>query len=242
MSRAEEQSGQMVDGYSDGVQLKTELKLRTYEYLMPFNYENVKVRRKYRSGQEFHGVELNPLNSLTDKLRSDAGDSIAVEEHDPIVRAVIIGSACAPPGYVMIECEPVESFYRSDEMRSVMPVRFRIGGLWGMHMRCDQWWCWGSAEGLEGELSNNRKAGPYENPPEELLNHQKAWMPQGTVKGHWREAPLAGMSCAVFEIPKSKRIRISGGCELLPWSEDNYPEDIHYSFRIIRTTVAVGAD
>jgi hypothetical protein len=54
-----------------------------------------------------------------------------------------------------------------------------------------------------------------------------------------REFPLAGMSCAIFEIPESKKIRISGGSQIPGWTDDTYPDDAHYSFRIIRTTVVV---
>ena len=54
----------------------------------------------------------------------------------------------------------------------------------------------------------------------------------------YREFPLTGMSCAIFEIPKSCKVTITGGGENPGWSEDNYPDDNHYSFRIIRVTVA----
>ena len=70
-----------------------------------------------------------------------------------------------------------------------------------------------------------------------MLEQQKAWAPKGTVKGQHRENPLTGMSCAVFEVPASKSVRVMGGSELLGWTEDNYPNDNHYSFRIIRTAV-----
>ena len=45
------------------------------------------------------------------------------------------------------------------------------------------------------------------------------------------------MSCAIFEIPKSKKVKIMGGSESPNWTEDNYSWDDHYSFRIIRLTV-----
>jgi hypothetical protein len=70
-----------------------------------------------------------------------------------------------------------------------------------------------------------------------MLEAQKAWAPKGSVKGHYRETPLAGMSCAIFEVPASTSVRIMGGSDLLGWSQDNYPEDNHYSFRVIRTKV-----
>ena len=236
-----------VPDYDDPPQTAERYTQVTTEYVMPFNYENIAVNRKYMTGTEFHGVELNPVNSVTDGMKTAAGDSIVVTETDPIVRVTVIGSACTPPGYVMIECDPVESYYRADEMRTVMPVRFRIGNLWGSHPRCDQWWCWGVAETLEGEahdgsLSPNQGGrAAYEQLPPELLEKQRAWAPLGTVKSHYREHPNAGMSCAIFEIPKSKSVRITGGGEPMAWSTDNYPDDTHYSFRIIRTTVAVRA-
>lgn len=57
-------------------------------------------------------------------------------------------------------------------------------------------------------------------------------------KGQVHHIPVAGMSCAIFEIPKSKKIIIKGGSAIAGWHEDNYPDDAHYSFRIIRITVA----
>ena len=47
------------------------------------------------------------------------------------------------------------------------------------------------------------------------------------------------MSCAVFEIPPSVRVRVMGGSQIPGWTDDNCPDDNHYSFRTIRTTVAV---
>ncbi len=245
MAKPNADNEQRVPNYPDGVQEVQEYSLRTREYAIPFNYPNITVSRKFYRGTEFHGVELNPINSLSgSELKSDCADSIVIEEKHPIVGVTVIGSACTPPGYVMIECTPTESFYRSDELRSVMPIRFRIGNLWGMHMRADQWFCWGKAENLEGEANteslkaNAGGRAPYEPMPEEMLRQQHRWAPLGTVKGHYRELPLSGMSCAVFEVPQSTKVKVMGGCESMAWTEDNYPEDNHYSFRIIRTTVA----
>ena len=33
----------------------------------------------------------------------------------------------------------------------------------------------------------------------------------------------------------------SGGSEAPGWTDDNYADDVHYSFRIIRTTVVVSS-
>ena len=59
------------------------------------------------------------------------------------------------------------------------------------------------------------------------------------VKAHYQEYPFTGMSCAVFEIPRSRRVIIQGGSEQANWMTDNAPNDDHYSFRTIRVTVAV---
>ncbi len=233
-----------VPDYPDTVQDVKEYAIRTREYLMPFNYANVTVNRKYYHGTEFHGVEMNPINSMVGSpLEDDHADSIVIKETAPIVGVIVIGSACTPPGYVMIECEPQDGFHRPDELKTVMPIRFRIGNLWGMHLRADQWFAWGKADGLEGEANTKDvPAGsggraPYEAMPPSMLEQHSAWAPKGTMKAHYRELPLTGMSCASFEIPASKSVRIMGGSELLGWTQDNYPNDNHYSFRVIRTRV-----
>ena len=48
---------------------------------------------------------------------------------------------------------------------------------------------------------------------------------------------MAGMSCVVFEIPRSSKVSISGGAAIAGFASDAAPDDAHYSFRIIRTTV-----
>ena len=45
------------------------------------------------------------------------------------------------------------------------------------------------------------------------------------------------MSSAIFEVPPSKKVTIRGGSEMPGWSSDQTPDDGHYSFRMIRTTV-----
>ena len=57
------------------------------------------------------------------------------------------------------------------------------------------------------------------------------------IKAIYREFPLAGMSCAVFAIPPSKSVRVMGGGAVPGWHEDNWPDDVQYSFRTIRVTV-----
>ncbi len=131
-------SEKRIPPYPDGVQQKEELTTRTFQYVHPFNYENVVVDRQYNCG-EFHGLEMNPINSYWPQTERHPADGIIIEEEGPIVRVVVIGSACTPPGYVTLECEPGAGFRRDDEVEQVMPVRFRVNGLWGMHLRVDQW-------------------------------------------------------------------------------------------------------
>lgn len=161
-------------------------------------------------------------------LSENAGDCIIVEEDDPIVRVAVIGSACTPPGYVMLEAEPCEEFYRRGDMvRCTAPVRFKQGNLWGMHLRVDQW-------------STRVKADfGYEEIPAEMARRYPG-VEHWQVKGHYQEHPLAGMSCAIFEIPKSRKVIITGGSDTPGWRVDNFPHDDHYSFRTIRITVAHG--
>ena len=111
-----------------------------------------------------------------------------------------------------------------------MPVRMRINGLWGMHLRYDQWYT-RTAE-VTGVMSDE----PYEKMPEAFLESNPS-LAQGSLKTHYREWPLAGMSSAIFETPPSKKVIIMGGGETPGWQSDNFPDDVHYSFRIIRTTV-----
>ena len=230
-----ERAANGVPGYEkEPLRAKRKLATEEYEYELPFNYENVKVNRHCYHGSEFHGMELNPINSINDPEHPEnlPADSIEIQEPHPIIRIVVIGSACTPPGYIQIECEPIEEWRRPAELATVMPVRMRINGLWGMHLRWDQWY----ANGGEVEGVNCDAKGPYETMPRGLLDVYPA-LGKGCVKSHYREFPLAGMSSAVFEIPPSKKVIVMGGCEMPGWRTDNFPDDAHYSFRIIRTTV-----
>gem|GEM_PF-5288840 len=165
-------------------------------------------------------------------LADCAGDCIIIEEDEPIVRCEVIGSACTPPGYVMLEAEPVEEFYRrGDFVRCVAPVRFRQDNLWGMHLRMDQW---GRYVGAGGE-----RCFDCEQMPDGLVERYPG-LADYEVKAHAREYPFAGMSSAVFCIPKSRKVIITGGSQTTGWLSDNCGCDDHYSFRTIRTTVAAG--
>jgi hypothetical protein len=221
------------------VRPKARLVLETYEYEMPFKYANIAVDRWLVPGREAHGVELGVINQIPrDGLQdpeSLPADRILINEPHPIVRVAVIGSACTPPGYVQLECDPVPEWRNDYESRSAMPVRFRAENLWGMHLRVDA-----LLTGTPGVAPKFAPPGapPYEPMPERIKGlypstREKPWH----TKTHSRENPLAGMSCAVFEIPPSLRVSISGGSASTGWTTDNFPTDNHYSFRTIRVTV-----
>ena len=164
------------------------------------------------------------------EISDHAADCIAVSEERPIVRVVVIGSACTPPGYVQVECEELESWRRGDEVRTVMPVRFRMNNLWGMHLRADQWLT------LSKDVKRGLHPYGYEAMPKGILDVYPG-LKDYAVKCDASEFPLTGMSSAIFEVPPSRRVLISGGSEIPGWSSDGAADDAHYSFRIIRTTV-----
>ena len=221
-------SEQRVPPYPDPLQPRERLVLDTYEYRAPFNYGNVAVRRRYQGGEE-HGVELFNLNTKEGQATSGLPpELIEITEEYPIVRVAVIGSACTPPGYIQLEADPIEGFRRAEEIAELLPTRFRVDGLWGMHLRFDQW---SAGPGEPIEIHNASGAAYPERLPGRFADHR--------LKLIARELPLAGMSCAVFEIPRSRTVRITGGGLVPGWMSDNYPDDNHYSFRIIRTTVAV---
>lgn len=204
---------------------RRELVMKTYEYEFPFAYPNVEVNRNWL-GPEFHGMELNISNTVNtdpDKLAKVPADHIIVQEKHPMVRVVVIGSACTPPGYVTLEAEPTDDFRKHNELDEVMPVRFRADNLWGMHLRWDQWF----------------KQGDSNEPlPESFVEHWPV-CEGASFQCTSRNLPMAGMSCAIFEIPRSLKVTISGGSVTPGWTTGNGPEDGHYSFRLIRTTLAV---
>ena len=98
------------------------------QYWAPFNYPNIHLelgRTDPYVGAEFNydGVELDvpPYGAIT------------VSEDEPIVGVAVIGSACVPPGFVIIHAEPVTWKYPRTA------VKMRIDGLWGGHIRIDPW-------------------------------------------------------------------------------------------------------
>ncbi len=200
---ATEQAERRIIGYPDDpVQEKEELQERTYQYGFPFNYPNVEVDRVWVGGEK-HGMELFPIKPTDGSTASTntPGDGIVITEDEPIVRVVVIGSACTPPGMVLLECDTIDNESHPGENPKALPVRYRIDNLWGMHIRAD------------------------------LLN----------AGGEYQQHPLTGLSSATFDIPPSKSVRVMSAGAIPGWSEDNYPDDAHYSVRYIRTTVAVGA-
>jgi hypothetical protein len=99
-----------------------------YEYWAPFNYANFCVelgRTDPYVGAEFNtdGVELDvpPYGAIT------------FVEEEPIVGVDVIGSACVPPGFVLLFAEPLEWKYPRSG------VKMRIDGLWGKHIRIEPW-------------------------------------------------------------------------------------------------------
>ncbi len=225
-------NGKKVPPYEDEMMGKTILgNLRTYEYRLPFNYENVNVVRRLK-GSEAHGMELNPINSFATDDEHRPSDYIEIIEEEPIIKVEVIGSACNPPGYVQLIAEPLEGFRRKDEVDDELPVRFRVNNLWGMHLRADQ------VLVKDTEVVNFFTGKGYqEMPEEEFIRKYGPDLKGSKMKTDFREHPLTGMSCAIFSIPMSSKIRIMGGCEIPGWTYDNYPDDAHYSFRLIRVTV-----
>ena len=158
-----------------------------YEYWAPFNYENVHVelgRVDPYVGAEFNedGVELDvpPYGAIT------------LVEEEPIVGITVIGSACCPPGFIIVHAEPVEWKYPRSG------VKMRINNLWGEHLRLEPW---------------------------------NAGIDEG-----YRDA---GMSCAVFELPDSKKVTIMAGSQMDIDQLDiqNVRHDAHYDIRLVRVTV-----
>ncbi len=90
--------------------------LKIYEYQCPFNYPNVKVDKI--NGNWAHGTEL---------LRDEG--SITITEKEPIIRVSVIGSACTPPGYIMLEIPNMGKKLQSVE------------NLMGSHDLANPAWC-----------------------------------------------------------------------------------------------------
>lgn len=99
-----------------------------HEYWAPFSYDNFYVelgRTDPYVGAEYNsdGVELDvpPYGAIT------------FVEDVPIVGVDVIGSACVPPGFVLLFAEPVEWKYPRTG------VKMKVDGLWGEHIRVNLW-------------------------------------------------------------------------------------------------------
>ena len=69
----------------------------TYEYLWPFEYPNFTIRSTWWGERHGRELDLPPAGYIT------------VVEEQPIVAVTVIGSACSPPGWIMIEGERIET-------------------------------------------------------------------------------------------------------------------------------------
>jgi len=185
MTELEQEVERMAE--SGEAQTRTAYTPVVYEYWAPFNYPNFCVelgRTDPYIGAEFNtdGVELDvpPYGAIT------------LVEDEPIVGVTVIGSACVPPGFLLLFAEPLEWKYPRSG------VKMRIDGLWGEHMRIEPW----------------RKG----------------------IDDAYRDA---GMSCAVFETPESKKVTIMSGSQMTMDEQDfiNFRHDAHYCIRIVRVTV-----
>ncbi len=103
----------------------------TYEYWAPFNYPNIKVElgRVDLPSTVFKGE----YNADGVELAAPPDGAITIVEKEPIVGVTVIGSACVPPGFVMLQAEPVEWKYPRTG------VKMKIDNLWGQHIRFQPW-------------------------------------------------------------------------------------------------------
>jgi len=167
-------------------QVRKAFRTKTYEYHAPFNYPNIKVEL----GRESSGAEVN-MDGV--ELDIPPFGAITIEEDEPIISVTVIGSACVPPGYVILHAEPSEWKYPRTG------VKMKVDNLWGQHILGTTW--------FKGVDEGDRHA---------------------------------GLSCAHFEIPESKRVTIMGGSQAdveVIGPERKAYFDGHYCFRIIRVTV-----
>jgi hypothetical protein len=107
----------------------------TYQYWAPFNYPNVRVElgRGEPDGlatKPYTGAEYNPDGV---ELDIPPYGAITVEEEEPIVGVTVIGSACIPPGYIILVAEPLAWKYPRTG------VKMKVGNLWGQHLRAEPW-------------------------------------------------------------------------------------------------------
>jgi hypothetical protein len=139
--------------------------------------------------------------------------SITITEEEPIIGVTVFGSACTPPGYVMIEAIPL----RPEWIHGEPIIRMRRENLWGMHTRYDS------------VLAGVQTIGRDIMRPVDI--NEENWK-DGSHPSH----PLDGFSSAHFDLPACKSVIITGGSQVPP-SSDKYPYDSHYMFHSVRITV-----
>jgi hypothetical protein len=133
---------------------KTPQKRKTFDvvyrqYEAPFFYENFRVElgRPWENATNHVAPDVpeEQWGIMTDALKpgyvgaefNEDGveldippyGAITFIEAEPIVEVVVIGSACAPPGYIELFGEPVEWTYPRSG------VKMRAENLWGEHLR-----------------------------------------------------------------------------------------------------------
>ncbi len=134
-------------------QERTTFGVAHHQYDAPFNYDNFRVELgrpwenaanqsrpdapeedlgsrsdEYEPG--YVGAEMNPDGVEIDVPPYGA---ITFVEDQPIVEVTVVGSACVPPGYVLLHGEPVEWTYARSG------VKMRVDNLWGEHLRWHLW-------------------------------------------------------------------------------------------------------
>ena len=97
-----------------------------HQYWAPFNYPNILVEL----GRTELGAEFNPDGV---ELDIPPYGAITIEEEKPIIAVTVIGSACAPPGYVILHAEPLEWKYPRTG------IKMMVDDLWGEHINAYPW-------------------------------------------------------------------------------------------------------
>jgi len=96
------------------------------QYWAPFNYPNFTVEL----GRPGSGAEVNTEGVELDVPPHGA---ITFTEEEPIIGVTVIGSACVPPGTVILHAEPIErKFPRTG-------VKMKVENLWGTHILAGPW-------------------------------------------------------------------------------------------------------
>jgi hypothetical protein len=145
---------EVVTNYQLGLtQTRKQFQIDYFQYEAPFFYQNFRVElgRPWEnssnhsipdSPEEIWGIttdEVKPryvgaeMNSDGVELDIPPYGAITFVEEEPIVEVTVIGSACAPPGYIMLYGEPVEWKYARTG------IKMRVDNLWGEHLRWHMW-------------------------------------------------------------------------------------------------------